>query len=145
MTALIDVDRIIDRFVRDRIDSTTGRTRCSAPTDRRPGPDPCPSWCRLAPGHPYLTESPTGLQSRYHESEVIADGRLGGGQRVEARLVAQEHRTPAGQSALAEARIVIDGIVIDGPEGLDAGQARMLAGVLSRAADRLQKPLPRVA
>ena len=142
MTALIDVDRIVDEFLRDRARAAAGHG--DVPAHRLPA-GACPPGCRLTPGHPYMAERPTGLQSRYHESSLGAARDLGRDGRLEARLVADEYRTPTGRSTLAEARIVVEGPLADGLEELDAEQARALAALLIRAADGLEGRVLRAA
>lgn len=145
MSAIIDVDRILEQFLRDRTGSAPAPGSSAVAADERPSPDPCPTWCRLTPGHPFLAELPGGLQSRYHESAVLAGCDLGDGRRLEARMLADEHRTVAGPTTLTPARIVVEGLALEGSEGLDPGQARAVAGVLTRAADLMQPPVLCVA
>lgn len=89
-------------------------------------------------GHPYLTERPSGLQSRYHESEIIASRDLGSDGQLAARMIADEYRTPTGQTSLTAPRIALEGPVAEGVEQLDVRQARALADLLLEAAERLE-------
>ncbi|SDB80740.1 hypothetical protein GA0111570_10359 [Raineyella antarctica] len=131
MTALIDVDRIVAEFLRERAGDRTFHPVPSTPA-------PCPSWCCLTPGHPYLAEHPGGLQSRYHESAVVASRDLAGGGRLEARLLADDYRTSSGRRSLTDPRIIVQGPVGDALDAMDVEQARALAGLLVEAADHLQ-------
>ena len=142
MTALIDVDSIVDEFLPDRRGAAAGH---GALTAHRLPASACPPWCRLTPGHPFIAERPTGLQSRYHESSVIAVRDVGRHGRLEARLVADEHRTPSGRNTLTEARIVLAGPLADGLQAMDAEQARALAALLVQAAEGLERQVLRAA
>lgn len=130
MTALIDVDRLVDDLLRRR----------TARTDRTPvrAGGGCPAWCRLTPGHPYLAETVGGERSRYHESAALDTRELPGAGTVQARLVADEYLTAAGRRTLSAARIVLDGPLAESLPPLDAGQARALADLLLRAAAVLE-------
>lgn len=130
MTALIDVDRLVDDLLRRR------PTTPDRPPVRASGG--CPAWCRLTPGHPYLAETVGGERSRYHESTALSSRELAGAGSVQARLVADEYLTAAGRRTLAPVRIVVDGPLVDGLPPLDADQARVVADLLLQAADALE-------
>ena len=132
MTALIDVDRPVGSFLTPR-------------PGRRTPSGGCPPWCRLAPGHPFLAETPDGPRLRHHESVTLGVGAIGPGTLVEARLVAYEECTRTGQRSLSEARIVLDGVPAQGWASLSADEARSLGVLLETAAAALGRSVRRVA
>lgn len=129
MNALLDVDRLVDDFLAEYAGP--------GPVLHRAPAGDCPPWCRLPHGHPFLAECLTGPQSRYHESATIASRDLGQGS-LQARLVADEYRTPDGRRSLGDPRIVLDGPLVTGLDALSPREARLLAELLVEATEHVE-------